>query len=72
MTEREANRTNVGLDDCSAKRSADKTGLEENRNKARARTFVRNQAGREEQPACQPAVSSRSLVRRLKDGWEPS
>jgi hypothetical protein len=54
MTEREANRTNVEDDDCSEEQSSDKTGLEENRNKVRARTSVRNQAEREEHSAGRP------------------
>ena len=50
MTEREANRTNVELDDRETK----------------ARTSVCNRAKREEYSACQPVVSSHSLCRLLQ------
>jgi len=42
----------VELNDCSEKRSADKTGLKENRNSARARTLVRNRVMKEAHSAC--------------------
>ena len=59
----------VELNDCSEEQSSEKTGLEENRNKARARTTVRNRVVKEAHSACRPKDGYKTTIHVIHQGF---